>query len=93
VPLRADGPNGEFGINVSTELLAEVLEPAEFIVMATFPAFEGAKPLADNPLWGQLPAVRDGAVVEVNSDAWYQDTALTRMARLDDIEDLARRFG
>jgi len=81
------------GVTVSTELLAEVLEPAEFIVVATFPAYEGARPLAENPLWKRLPAVRNGAVVERHVDIWYQDTTLTRTARLDDIEDLVGRFG
>lgn len=87
-----DGPDGEFGVNVSTELLPEVLGPAEFIVMGTYPD-DGENPLVDIPLWGELPAVQNDAVVRNYVDTWYQNTALTRMARLDDIEDLVERFG
>ena len=88
-----DGPDGEFGADVSTELLPEVLGPAEFIVIGTFAPFEGAQPLVDNPLWKELPAVQDGAVLEQYVDIWYHDSFLTRMARLDKIEGLAQRFG
>lgn len=88
-----DGPDREFGADVSTELLPEVLGPAEFIVVVTYPSFEGARPLADNPLWNELPVAQNGAVVERPVDIWYQNTALTRMARLDSIKDLVERFG
>jgi len=88
-----DGPDGEFGTDVSPELLAEVLGPAEFIVMGTQISYEGAQPLEDSPLWNELPAVQNGAVVEQYIDIWYQDTALTRTVRLDRIEGLAQRFG
>lgn len=88
-----EGPDGEFGINVSTELVAEVLEEAEFIVVGTYESYEGAERLRESELWKRLPAVRNGAIFEAPSDVWYQDTALTRLARLDDIEELVRRFG
>lgn len=88
-----EGPDGEFGTYASTELLTEILGPAELILSAVTLIFGEQLPLADNPLWSELPAVRNDAVVEVYADVWYFDTALTRMARLDDTEDLARRFG
>lgn len=88
-----DGSNGEFGIDVSRELLADVLGPVAFIVMAISSPFTGAEPLSNSPLWERIPAVQEGAMVEVNEDIWYQDTALNRMARLDDIEALVRQFG
>lgn len=85
-PGEPEGPAGEFGRNVSTELMPEVLGPAELILVATSPILEGTTPWTDGPVRNGLPAVRDGAVVEVYADTWYFDTALTRQARLDDIE-------
>ncbi len=87
------GPNGEFGVNASTELLTEILGPADIILVATTPVFEDTTPWIGGPLWNRLPAVQNDAVVEVFTDTWYFDTALTRTARLDDIEELVRRFG
>jgi iron complex transport system substrate-binding protein len=88
-----DGPDAEFGVNVSTELVAEVLEEAEFIVVGTYDIYEGADRLRASELWKRLPAVENGAIFETPVDVWYQDTALTRLARLADIEELVRRFG
>lgn len=88
-----DGLDGEFGVNVSTELIPEVLEEAEFIVVGTYEMFEGAERLRAGELWNRLPAVESGAVFESPADVWYQDTALTRLARLEDIERLVREFG
>lgn len=88
-----DGPDGEFGVNVSTELIPEVLEEAEFIVVGTYEMYEGADRLRASELWKRLPAVENGAIFESPVDVWYQDTALTRLARLGDIEELVRRFG
>lgn len=47
----------------------------------------GGEPAADEI------RVEHAAVVEVYADVRYFDTALTRTARLDDIEALVRRFG
>lgn len=90
---KQEGPDGEFGTYASTEVLTEILGPAEIILAATTPIFGEKLPLADNPLWNELPAVQNDAVVEVYADTWYFDTVLTRAARLDDIEELIRRFG
>lgn len=88
-----EGPNGEFGTNVSVELMPEVLKPAELILFATGPLFRETTPWTEGPLWNKLSAVKDRAVVDAYTDTWYFDTALTRMARLDDIENLVDRFG
>ena len=90
---KQEGPNGEFGTYASTELMAEILGPAELILFATNPLFEDTTPWTKGALWNVLPAVREDAVVESYADTWYFDTALTRMARLEDIERLVRRFG
>ena len=90
---KQEGPNGEFGTYASTELLAEILGSAELILFATNSLFEDTTPWTKDSLWNELTAVRNDAVVEVYADTWYFDTALTRMARLDDIERLARRVG
>jgi iron complex transport system substrate-binding protein len=88
-----EGPDGEFGVDVSTELLGDVLEEAEFIVVGTQEIYEGAEQFRESELWKRLPAVRNGAIFETPVSVWYQETALTRLARLDDIEELVRRFG
>lgn len=88
-----DGPNAEFGVNVSTELVGDVLGEAGFIVVGTYDVYEGADRLRESELWKRLPAVEKGAIFETPVDVWYQDTALTRLARLADVEELVRRFG
>ncbi len=90
---KQEGPNGEFGTYASTELMAEILGPAELILFATNPLFEDTTPWTKGALWNGLPAVREDAVVESYADTWYFDTDLTRMARLEDIEKLVRRSG
>ncbi len=89
---RSDGDDYAFGSDLSIERL-DVLAPAELIIQHTFPAFGGTTPIEDQPLWANLPAVAAGAVIEVDSDVWYQDTALSRLARLDDIERIAGQVG
>jgi iron complex transport system substrate-binding protein len=85
----SDGEDFAFGSDLSVEQLG-ALAPADLLLQHTFAAFDGATPIEDQPLWASLPAVAAGKVVEVDSDVWYQDTALSRLARLDDIERLAR---
>ena len=93
-PKVSEELGGPFGLPLSMELLPQVLGPAEFIVMLTFPfPVEGEKPIADNPLWNELSAVQNGAVVERSLERWFIATAISRMAILDDIEDLVERFG
>lgn len=78
-----------FGGRLSFERL-EVLAPADLLIVYTTPSRAGGQSVADQPLWPRLPAVEAGAVIEVDSDVWYFDTALSRLARLDDIERIAR---
>ncbi len=84
----SDGDDLAFGSDLSIEELG-VLGPAELLIQYRFAAFEGSEPIESQSLWPNLPAVRAGAVVTVESDVWYQDTVLSRLARLDDIERIA----
>jgi len=88
---RSDGEDFAFGSDLSTERLG-VLAPADLILQQTYRAdYEEARSIEDSPLWPQLPAVRADDVVEVDGHVWYQDTALSWLARLEDIERIATR--
>jgi len=89
---ESDGDDFAFGGDLSPEQLG-ALEPADLIVLYTSPDAEGFEPVEDQPLWPTLPAVAAGRVIEVDTDVWYQDTALSRLVRLDDIERIARELG
>lgn len=91
--INPDGePDAPFGVDVSTELLGDALGEADFIVVGTYDEVSGDE-FRESELWKRLPAVENGAIFESPSPVWYQETALTRLARLDDIEELVRRFG
>lgn len=86
-------PNGDdfsFGGVLSQELIS-TLADAELIIRYTYDTADAVL-IEDQPGWAELPAVVAGAVVDVDETVWYQDTALTRLARLDDIERIAREL-
>lgn len=90
-PGKADGPStGVWGEDISTERL-NVLVPAELILVWKL---AGDTSVRDLPTWQRLPAVQAGRIVEVSHAAanWYQETAVSRMVRLDEIERLAKQL-
>ncbi|UKS28890.1 ABC transporter substrate-binding protein [Paenibacillus sp. HWE-109] len=44
-----------------------------------------AKPPVDNPLWQQLPAVKQGHVYEVDSGHWFNQNAIANKLVIDDV--------
>lgn len=86
-------PNGDdfsFGGVLSQELIS-TLAAADLIIRYVYQTADAAL-VQDQPGWAALPAVTACAVIHVDEAIWYQDTALTRTARLDDIERIARQL-
>jgi iron complex transport system substrate-binding protein len=91
-PGKADGPStGVWGEDISVERL-NMLAPAELILVWKL---AGDTPVRELPTWQRLPAVQAGRIVEVSHAPanWYQEHAVSRMVRLDEIERLAKQFG
>ncbi|MEV5884523.1 ABC transporter substrate-binding protein [Streptomyces sp. NPDC052020] len=67
-PWKSRGVEGSYSLE---EILAQGVDVL-FVETMTFGDADGklSQKLADNPLWGKIPAVRDGEVHEVDPEVW-----------------------
>ncbi|MFB8775216.1 ABC transporter substrate-binding protein [Streptomyces broussonetiae] len=67
-PWKSRGVEGSYSLE---EILAQGVDVL-FVETMSFGEPDGtlSEKLAENPLWGKIPAVRDGNVHEVNSEVW-----------------------
>ncbi|GAA3045969.1 iron-siderophore ABC transporter substrate-binding protein [Streptomyces roseofulvus] len=67
-PWKSRGVEGSYSLE---EILAQDVDVL-FVETMSFGGSDGklSEKLAKNPLWGKIPAVRDGAVHEVDSEVW-----------------------
>ncbi|MFD8008735.1 ABC transporter substrate-binding protein [Streptomyces sp. NPDC058955] len=67
-PWKSRGVEGSYSLE---EILAQDVDVL-FVETMSFGGADGklSEKLAKNPLWGKIPAVRDGAVHEVDSEVW-----------------------
>lgn len=86
----SDGEDFAFRSDQSVERL-RVLETADLLLVQAYDQAHGDTSIEMSPLWEQLPAATAGRVIRVDGEVWYQNTPLSRLARLDDIASLADR--
>jgi ABC-type Fe3+-hydroxamate transport system substrate-binding protein len=82
---------GEFGENFPVERL-NALAGAEALLLIAHPVISAGESITDLPTWRTLPVTSSGRVFDLRRDIWYIETVMTRMRRLDDIEQLARQL-
>ena len=86
VGIGVDGP-AERGRDLSYERLGEVTAP--WIILTGVPGSpDGTDDLTSNPLWAQLPAVKNDQVLVVDRDLWGGAGVMWARALLADIERL-----
>lgn len=67
-PWKSRGVDGSYSLE---EILARDVDVL-FVETLSFGAPDGrlSDKLADNPLWSRIPAVKNGKVIEVDSEVW-----------------------
>ena len=66
----------EFSVDLSFEVIHEYL--GDFVLLNA-----GADTLIDNEMWGNLPAVKEGRVIQASSDMFWFNDILSLSAQID----------